>query len=321
MIFVPPVISRLPHFMLDRLQTLDLHFQDRPHTIASYLLPHDDGAALVETGPASTAAMLQARLAEHGLTPNDISEVFLSHIHLDHAGAAGWLAAEHGATLYVHPIGAPHLADPSRLLSSAERIYGDDMDRLWGETVAAPDDQIVALEHEETVSLGTRTVTALHTPGHASHHIAYVIGDVCFTGDVGGVRLPGETHVQPPLVPPELDLDLWRDSLETLRAAIETHGVTHLAPTHFGVFDDVDAHLDRLAEGLEAADAWTRSTLPDLVGDEEALQAATADWMHDQARADGVDDDTWELYELADPSWMQALGLRRYWKKHVQASA
>jgi glyoxylase-like metal-dependent hydrolase (beta-lactamase superfamily II) len=306
--------------MIDRLQTLDLHFQDRPHTIASYLLPHDDGAALVETGPASTAAMLQAQLADQGLTPNDVTEVFLSHIHLDHAGAAGWLAAEHGATLYVHPRGAPHLADPSRLLSSAERIYGDDMDRLWGETLPAPDDQIVPLEHEDTRHVGEFTVTALETPGHASHHLAYVIGDVCFTGDVGGVRLPGETHVQPPLVPPELDLEQWRESLETLRAAISAHDVTHLAPTHFGLVDDVDAHLDRLAEGLDAADDWVRERLPDLADDEEALQEATGDWMREQAAADGVDDATWDLYELADPSWMQALGLRRYWEKHVQSS-
>jgi glyoxylase-like metal-dependent hydrolase (beta-lactamase superfamily II) len=102
--------------MHDRVHTLDLTFQNRSHTIAAYLLPHDDGATLVETGPGSTAAMLQARLAEHGLTPNDISEVLLTHIHLDHAGAAGWLAGEHGATVYVHPVGKPHLADPERLL-------------------------------------------------------------------------------------------------------------------------------------------------------------------------------------------------------------
>jgi len=304
--------------MIDRIETLDLHFQDRPHTIASYLLPHDDGAALVETGPASTAAMLQAQLADRGLTPNDVTEVFLSHIHLDHAGAAGWLAAEHGATLYVHPKGAPHLADPSRLLRSAERIW-DDVDRLWGETRPAPEDQIVALDHEDTCRIGDLTVTALETPGHASHHHAYVIGDVCFTGDVGGVRLPGETHVQPPLVPPELNLDQWRESLDTLHTAIAAHGVTHLAPTHFGVFDDVDAHLDRLAEGIEAADDWVREHLPAVADDEEALQEAAGDWMREQAAADGVDDATWALYELADPSWMQALGLRRYWKKHVRA--
>jgi len=306
--------------MLDRLQTLDLHFQDRPHTIASYLFPHDDGAALIETGPGSTAAMLQARLAEHGLTPNDISEVLLTHIHLDHAGAAGWLASDHGATVYVHQIGAPHLANPERLLQSAGRIYGDDMDALWGEMRPVPKNQLVSLDDGDTVELGDLEATALDTPGHASHHLSYAIGDVCFTGDVGGVRLPGESYVELPLAPPEIDFDAWRMSLSHLRDAIECHGVTHLAPTHFGVYDDVTDHLDRLDAALDRADDWAETTLPDVAGDEEALRDATMSWMREQAADAGVDDATWELYELANPSWMAALGLRRYWKSTLQSS-
>lgn len=307
--------------MIDRLQTLDLHFQDRPHTIASYLLPHDDGAALIETGPASTVPMLQAQLADHGLTPNDVSEVLLTHIHLDHAGAAGRLAAEHGATVYVHPKGAPHLADPARLLHSAERIYGNDMDRLWGETQPVPDDQIKILEDGDTLSLGDLTVTALDTPGHASHHHSYAIGEVLFTGDVGGVRLPGETYVELPLAPPEIRLDLWRESLTRLRTAVQHHDITHLAPTHFGMYDDVGAHLDRLTAALGAANQWIEQTLLNLADDSEALQEAASGWMHEQATANGVDDETWELYELANPSWMAALGLKRYWEKHKGPSS
>lgn len=306
--------------MIDRLQTLDLHFQDRPHTIASYLLPHDNGAALIETGPGSTSAMLQACLAEQGLIPNDITDIFLTHIHLDHAGAAGWLAANSSATVYVHPIGAPHLADPERLLKSAERIYGDDMDRLWGETQPVPDDQIVELEDRDTVDLGTQTIEALDTPGHASHHLSFIVDDICFTGDVGGVRLPGETHVVPPLVPPELHLQHWHESLSHLRDAVQRHDLQYLAPTHFGVFDDVSAHLHRLEEGLQRAVQWTKDPLPSLVDDEETLREATSAWMYEQAAANGVDEATWELYETANPSWMAALGLRRYWKKHVAPS-
>jgi glyoxylase-like metal-dependent hydrolase (beta-lactamase superfamily II) len=307
--------------MPDRLHTLDLHFQDRPHTIASYLLPHADGAALIETGPGSTTAMLQARLAEHGLTPNDVTEVLVSHIHLDHAGGAGWLASKHGATVYVHSIGAPHLADPSRLLSSAERIYGDDMDRLWGDTLAVPDDQIVALEDGDEIALGDRTALALDTPGHAAHHMAYVVEDVCFTGDVGGVRLPGETYVEIPLVPPELRIDLWWESLSTLREAVDAHAISHLAPTHFGLFDDVTAHLDRVEANLAAAEEWVEEEVPALADDPDALREATTDWMHRLAQAEGVDEDTWALYELADPSWMAALGLKRYWEKHLREAA
>ena len=301
--------------MSNAVHTLDLHFQERPHTIAAYLLPHADGNALVETGPGSTFPMLQARLAEHGLTPNDITEVLLTHIHLDHAGAAGRLA-QHGATVHVHEIGAPHLADPERLLRSATRIYGDDMDRLWGDMHPVPEDQIVALADGDTVTLGNRTAHALDTPGHASHHMSYVVGDVCFTGDVGGVRLPGETYVELPLAPPEIDLSAWRASLDRLRSAINAYGVSRLAPTHFGLYDDVGAHLDQLADRIEEADDWAARTLPHVAEDEDALETAATSWMRGLAAAHGVDEDTWALYELANPSWMAALGLRRYWTEH-----
>lgn len=306
--------------MLDRPETLDLHFQDRPQTIAAYLLPHDDGAALVETGPDSTFSTLQARLANRGLTPADISEVLLTHIHLDHAGAAGHLA-RHGATIYAHEVGIPHLSDPQKLLASATRIYGDDMDRLWGDMHPVPEDQLVALEDEDMVPLGTLEATALDTPGHASHHMSYVIGDVCFTGDVGGVRIPGETYVELPLPPPEIRLDHWRQSLTHLTAAIKHHEVTQLAPTHFGVYDDVSAHLDRLAGLIDAADEWITNVPSDLLDDDEALREAVTNWMHDLASSSGVDDEAWERYEAANPSWMAALGLKRYWKKYKAPSA
>lgn len=307
--------------MIDRVHTLDLHFQDRPETIAAYLLPHADGTALVETGPASTAPMLQRRLSEHGFTPNDITEVLLTHIHLDHAGAAGWLAAEHDATVYVHPKGAPHMVNPEHLLHSAERIYGDDMDRLWGEVRPVPEQQLEILGDEETIDLGDLRVFALDTPGHASHHLTYVIGEVCFTGDMGGVRMPGKTYVELPLPPPEIRLDHWRESLTRLRAAVHQYDVSHLAPTHFGLYSDVSAHLDRLEAVIEAADRWTEQTLPDFLdAGDDVLRNATTSWMRAQAAANGVDDETWELYELANPSWMAALGLRRYWKKYKAPS-
>lgn len=305
--------------MLDRIQTLDLLFQDRANTIAAYLLPHEDGAALVETGPGSTSAMLQARLAEQGFTPNDVSDVLLTHIHLDHAGAAGWLAGEHGATVHVHPNGAPHLARPDRLLRSAERIYGDEMDRLWGEMHPVPEDQLNTLDDGDKLDIHGLTVEALDTPGHASHHLAYVIESVCFTGDVGGVRLPGESHVELPLAPPEIDLDAWRKSLTHLRKAVQHHDVTHLAPTHFGLYHDVSGHLDRLDAAIDEADRWAQKVVPERVDDEKALREAATRWMREQAESHGVDEATWELYELANPSWMAALGLRRYWKQQTSS--
>ena len=298
--------------MLDRIETLDLRFHDRPHLIAAYLLPYGDGVALVETGPGSTFPMLQARLAERGLTPADVSAVFLTHIHLDHAGAAGHLA-RHGATVYAHHVGVPHLSSPDRLLASARRIYGDDMDALWGEMRPVPDDQLIALRDGDTVPLGNSELMALDTPGHASHHMSYVIGDICFTGDVGGVRIPGESHVELPLAPPEIDLDAWRESLVRLRAAADRHDLTRLAPTHFGLYDDISAHLRRLETAIETADEWAARTLPGWDGDEEALQDEVTAWIRERAAEQGVGDDAWEHYEGANPSWMAALGLRRYW--------
>ncbi|WP_263820899.1 MBL fold metallo-hydrolase [Salinibacter sp.] len=298
--------------MLNRLDTLDLHFQDQRHIIAAYLYLHADGVALIETGPGSTVPMLQARLAARGLTPADISEVFLTHIHLDHAGAAGHLA-RHGATIYAHHVGLPHLSDPARLLASARRIYGDDMDALWGEMHPVPDDQLVALNDGDTVPLGGEPLTALDTPGHASHHMSYVLGDVCFTGDVGGVRMPEERHVELPLAPPEIDLDAWRESLAALRAAADRHDLHHLAPTHFGLYDDLPAHFDRLEAAIETADNWAARTLPGWDDGDEALQDAVTQWMRGRASDHGVDGDAWDRYERANPSWMAALGLRRYW--------
>jgi glyoxylase-like metal-dependent hydrolase (beta-lactamase superfamily II) len=298
---------------MDRLDTLDLYFQDHPEIIAAYLLPHADGVALVETGPGSTFPTLQARLADRGLTPADITEVMLTHIHLDHAGAAGHLA-EHGATIYAHHVGGPHLSNPERLLASAERIYGDDMDRLWGEMRPVPEDQLVALEDGETVPLGDRNARALDTPGHASHHMSYVVEDVCFTGDVGGVRVPGETYVELPLAPPEIDLGAWRESLSRLRTARDRYDLTHLAPTHFGLNEDISAHLDRLQKAIDATEEWAATTFPTWDGDDAELREAVTEWMRGLATEAAVDAEAWERYELANPSWMAALGLRRYWE-------
>jgi glyoxylase-like metal-dependent hydrolase (beta-lactamase superfamily II) len=302
--------------MLDRLATLDLQFQDREHIIAAYLYPHADGVALIETGPGSTVPTLQARLAARGLTPADISEVFLTHIHLDHAGAAGHFA-RHGATIYAHHVGIPHLSSPDRLLASARRIYRDDMDALWGEMHPVPDDQLVALHDGDTVPLGEEDLVALDTPGHASHHMSYVLGDVCFTGDVGGVRMPEERHVELPLAPPEIDLVSWRESLSALRAAADHQGLAHLAPTHFGLYDDIFAHLQRLEAAIEAADEWAAEHLPGWSSGEDALQDAVTAWMRGRASDHGVDDDAWERYELSNPSWMAAPGLQRYWETHT----
>lgn len=297
--------------MSPTIETLDLDFQGVPGTIASYLVPHAEGAALVESGPGSTTEALTERLAEHDLAPEDVTDVLVTHIHLDHAGAAGWLAAR-GATVHAHHVGAPHLADPSTLLKSAKRIYGDDMDRLWGETRPVPEDQLNALEDGDVVEIGDLRFEAVETVGHAYHHFAYLLEGTCFTGDVAGVRLDGAEHVAPPLPPPEIDLDRWLGSLERLREIAPDR----LALTHFGLHGDVAWHLGAVEDAVREARRWAARTLKDDPADDELREHVTT-WLRGRALADGLSEDEWQRYETANPSWMAAAGLRRYFAKHV----
>lgn len=177
---------------------LDLHFQAEG-TVGAFLVRTSEGPALVETGPESLYGHLKAAVQAQGYAMEDIRHVFATHIHLDHAGAA-WRLARHGAKIYVHPKGAPHLQDPGKLLSSAQRIYGDNMDRLWGRLEPIAGDQIVALENGQKVRLGDTVIEAIHTPGHAIHHITYRLDDGLFTGDVGGIRI-GHGPTIPPFPP------------------------------------------------------------------------------------------------------------------------
>ena len=297
------------------VQTLDLRFQGRPKAIASYLIPHGEGAALVESGPGSTLEALEALLHSAGYAFEDITHVFLTHIHLDHAGAAGFLARK-GATVCVHPVGAPHMLNPERLLASATRIYGDKMDTLWGEFLSVPEDRLKPLEDGETVAVGGVEIRAYHTPGHAEHHIAYGLGDLCFTGDIGGVRMQGETYVRLPLVPPELHLEKWRASLERLRDS----GFRRVAPTHFGIFDDADSHFRAAIAAVDETSRWLESVMPQNPSIEE-LGRMVEDWLHEQGAAAGVSEEALQTYEIANPVYMSATGLARYWKKFRQPNA
>lgn len=233
---------------------LDHNFQGFPGGIASYLLADD---TLVEAGPASTTQALLAGIRAAGRNPLDITRVVVTHIHLDHAGAAGVLLQRHlpNAKVFVHPKGAKHLIDPSKLIASAERIYGARMQELWGEILPVPADRVVIVEDGEMIG----TLRAMDTPGHAVHHHAYhdtASGSV-FTGDVAGVRMPGARYVRPPTPPPELDLDAWTSSVERLRK-LEPR---RLCLTHFGEFDDVAWHLDDLMSRLYRWRYWLSTDL------------------------------------------------------------
>jgi glyoxylase-like metal-dependent hydrolase (beta-lactamase superfamily II) len=287
--------------------TLDLGFKDLSETIASYLISGPDGAVLVETGPASTLPNLRSQLAKYGLRSNDIKHILVTHIHLDHAGAAGWLARE-GAQIYVHPVGAPHLVDPSRLLQSAGRIYGDQMDTLWGEMVAAPADKVTAVQDGETIDVAGLQFTALNTPGHAWHHHTYRLGDIAFTGDAAGIHIPGIQHVDIPAPPPEFKLEVWDKTIDRLLA----ENLTAIYPTHFGRVEDPILQFEELRNVMHEASEVVRLRMEEQQ-DRDSIVAAYVSWMEDRARTKGLSEYAFQQFEAVNPLYMTVDGIMRYW--------
>ena len=288
------------------VHSLDLNFLGHPQTIASFLVRGQGRPVLIETGPGATLPALQSGLAAFGLTPADIRDVLLTHIHLDHAGAAGWLAQQ-GATIHVHHVGAPHMAQPERLLASARRIYGDQMELLWGEFLPVPQAQLRPLHDGDEVVAGGLRFTALDTPGHASHHMVYQLEDIGFAGDLGGVRRPHVRHVRVPTPPPEFDRVAWLASIERVR----NRELARLYLTHFGPVDDVDAHLTVVA-GLVREYTDRVGKLLGLGADRDTILAEFSAWEHRRLEADGVPAAQWPIYADIGPVGMTVDGLIRY---------
>jgi len=278
---------------------LDLRHAGVERSVASYLLDTGDGPALFDCGPASCVPALREQLAAAGLELSDVRHLLLSHIHLDHAGAAGTLVREHpGLQVHVSELGAPHVIDPSRLEASARRLYGESFDPLFGELVPVPranvhvtGDDVVGLE-------------CFPTPGHARHHVSYLGGDgTLYSGDAAGVRIaPGE-FVLPPLPPPEVDLEAWEHTI----AGMQRRAPARLALIHFGLFEDVAEHLDRLRETIRRWADWVGHGM-----DEATFTAA--------ARADlaAADPESAAHYERVVPFWHCYRGLERYWRKRAE---
>ncbi len=236
------------------LVLIDTSYQKKAESIAVYLLL-GDRPALIETGPASTVETLLEGVREAGLEADDLQAAAVTHIHLDHAGAAGTLAQRlPHLHVYVHPVGAPHLADPTRLLASARRLYGDALDPLFGPVVPVPPERLHVLDDSAVVALGSRTVRALNTPGHASHHHVFFdehSGDL-FTGDAAGVAMPRTRYVTPPTPPPELDFTAWRQTITRVRALRPAR----LLLTHFGPHTWADDLLAQLQDRLDARERF-----------------------------------------------------------------
>ncbi|MHB8468640.1 MAG: MBL fold metallo-hydrolase [Gaiellaceae bacterium] len=282
-----------------RLEPIDLLHQGAERCIGVYVVDTEDGPALFDCGPASTIPALKAGLDAAGLRLVDLRHLILSHIHLDHAGAAGALVREHPALeVHVSAIGAPHLVDPSRLEASARRLYGDAFDALWGELVPVPA-QNVHVAGDRVAGLD-----CFPTPGHASHHVSYLDRDgTLYAGDAAGVRIQPGRYVLPPTPPPEFDLDAWQRTLDE----IERRAPDRLALVHFGVAEDPGRHLAELR--LELLD-WAEFVLGGA-SEEEFVAYIRAELANA-----GEDLST---YDVAMPLWQSYRGLKRWAERRATA--
>ena len=287
---------------------LDLRHQGYKQTIAAFLVETSIGPVLLETGPFAVHKRLKKEIKKVGYRLKDIKHVFITHIHLDHAGGA-WALAEHGATIYLHPIGFKHMADPSRLMKSAKRIYQDTMDSLWGEMKAIPTKQLRTVEHGETIIIGDQTFQGWHTPGHAKHHIAWQVGEHLIAGDVAGVKI-GDGFTVVPCPPPDIQIEDWIESLNLLR----TLEIKNIYLTHFNHITDIQPHLDAVEYVLWDWANWIKPYWEAKVSQKEIVPKFQK-YVKKQLRKNGVSDRQLPLYEIANPSWMSVAGLMRYWQK------
>jgi glyoxylase-like metal-dependent hydrolase (beta-lactamase superfamily II) len=279
---------------------MDLLHEGVERVIGVYLLETDDGLALNDCGPSTCIPALEERLAERGLALTDLRHLLLSHIHLDHAGAAGALVRKHpGLQVHVSEIGAPHLVDPTRLERSARRLYGDEFDTLWGELAPVPQENVHVVG-AEVVGLA-----CFPSPGHASHHVCYLSREgTLYAGDAAGVRIVPDRHIMPVSPPPDIDLDAWERTIDE----IELRAPERLALIHFGVVEQPREHLRRLRRQLRL---WAQRVRQGL-SEEEFIDAAQADLAEEVADA--------PYYERAAPLWQSYRGLRRYWDKQLQSA-
>ena len=293
-----------------KIHILDTRQLGHVGIVAAAALETNDGIALFDTGPESTYENVVAAFRQSGSDPKDVRHVFLSHIHFDHAGAA-WRFAELNAKIYVHPRGAPHLIDPTKLVESATRIFGDDMERLWGRIGPIPAERVKILEDNEIVRVPPFEIRAIATPGHASHHHVYHWDDNVFGGDIAGVRI-GNGPPIPPFVPPELHVESWLESIHKIRALKPSN----LYLPHFGKVNAyVPDHLDALEERVNCWSEWLRDEIR-AGSNEERLRAEFAEYEHSDLRARGASEEDVQGYEAADPSYMAVGAAIRYWKKY-----
>jgi len=295
---------------------LDLHWTGKPRCIATALYRSEDFVALIDPGPASTLGNLRERLEQQRLRVSDLRAILLTHIHLDHAGATGSLVQENPAIqVYVHSRGAPHLVDPSKLLSSAQRLYGQDTRALFGEFLAVAGANLRVLEGGETLTLGGRELCVLYTPGHASHHVTYFdpAERVAFVGDTAGISIEGNRFILPATPPPDISLELWMASLD----AIAQLHPRRLFLTHFGFSDDPGRHLEAYRKRLLDWGELTAEIQARVPDETEAVRTFARTVAAEAA--DFLSPEDLALYVFNGALQLSWLGLARYHRKKSEA--
>lgn len=295
---------------------VDVNFLGFPNIIATAVLHGPGGAALIDPGPTTSLSNLETALDRGGLRMEDVRQILLTHIHLDHAGAVGTIVESHPhIDVFVHERGAPHLADPAKLLSSASRLYGQDMERLWGEILAVPRDRLRVLQGGEQLEVAGRTLQVTYTPGHASHHVSYFepSSRIAFVGDTAGIRRGTGQYVMPASPPPDVDLELWRVS----EARILAWDPDTLFLTHFGPFNGARLHFQELMDRLVQWSQIARRLVSDqALAEDERERRFVAEAVQDLRRIVGVADA--EQYSRAGSLAYSWQGLARYWRKKLQ---
>lgn len=305
---IRPLMETLTH----GISYTDLMHCGRPRVIATAIIQSTGGVALVDPGPTSCLKTLRTALTGAGITIADVRTLLLTHIHLDHAGAAGSLVAENPEiTIYVHERGAPHMIDPAKLLASASRLYGDAMDSLWGPFLPVPKANVRVLSGGERIEVSDRTLEVMYTPGHASHHVSFFDREssVAFVGDVAGVRTGQALFVMPPTPPPDIDVEVWNDSIDVVRK----WQASTLLITHYGAHEDTAAHLDAIGTHLAAMKEMSRECIEAGGSDDDQLNRFVGKmrmYLKRHIPAEEVG-----LYGTAAPIDQCWLGLARYWRK------
>ncbi len=252
--------------------TIDLNWTGRPRSIAALLMESDGTNVLIDPGPQSTLETLRAGLRDRGQNFRTLDALLLTHIHLDHAGATGALVRENpNLKVYVHEFGLVHMIDPARLLASAGRLYGGDLQTLYGECAPVPENNLNQIQGGESIRIGGTELEVFYTPGHASHHVTYWdrASRTAFVGDTAGIRVQGDAFLLPATPPPDINVEIWNQSLD----AIASWGLERIFLTHFGFIENPADHIRLYKERLAEWSALTRKLLESGMETTEAEKA------------------------------------------------